>query len=164
MPVILEKLPSKVKTQIARKHGYQPWTLGELTEAINKEIEANIEGEGDDTSPSAVMFLVKSSQKGNKGHRESQSGNRESHQKNYGQRSKKQYGHRVVTNHNMVVHNSDHNSKDVRFAVGRTTLHTAGKFTQIAKITKVIIKRRLCFNCLKPGHIYTANECLLSFR
>ena len=40
IPIILEKLPSQLKTQISREHGDSAWSLKQLREAIYKEIQA----------------------------------------------------------------------------------------------------------------------------
>ena len=40
VPIIFEKLPGRVKTQITREHGDSAWTLGELKAALYKEIQA----------------------------------------------------------------------------------------------------------------------------
>ena len=40
VPIIFEKLPGRVKTQITREHEDSAWTLGELTAALYKEIQA----------------------------------------------------------------------------------------------------------------------------
>ena len=38
--IILEKLPSQLKTQISREHGDSAWSLKQLREVIYKEIQA----------------------------------------------------------------------------------------------------------------------------
>ena len=40
VPIIFEKLPGRVKTQITREHGDSAWTLGESKAALYKEIQA----------------------------------------------------------------------------------------------------------------------------
>ena len=40
IPIILEKLPSQLKTQISREHGDSAWSLKQMREAIYKEIQA----------------------------------------------------------------------------------------------------------------------------
>ena len=44
IPIIFEKLPAQLKTQISRDHGDKAWTLKELREAIYKEIQATEAG------------------------------------------------------------------------------------------------------------------------
>ena len=41
VPIVFEKLPASVKTQISRAHGDKAWTIQELKDAIHKEIQAN---------------------------------------------------------------------------------------------------------------------------
>ncbi|XP_074649042.1 uncharacterized protein LOC141904356 [Tubulanus polymorphus] len=44
VPVVFDKLPSPVRTQISREHGDRAWTLKELRDAIRKEIQATQAG------------------------------------------------------------------------------------------------------------------------
>ena len=46
VPIVLEKLPGSVRTQIARDHGDTAWTLSQLRQAILDEIEATQAGKG----------------------------------------------------------------------------------------------------------------------
>ena len=54
LPVIFEKLPNIMKTQISCEHGDRGWTLTELKDSIYKEIVANQAGEQDTHAPPLV--------------------------------------------------------------------------------------------------------------
>ncbi|XP_006820624.1 uncharacterized protein LOC102804018 [Saccoglossus kowalevskii] len=41
VPIVFEKLPTNLKTQISRDHGNKAWTIQELRESIQREIHAN---------------------------------------------------------------------------------------------------------------------------
>ena len=50
IPIILEKLPSHLKTQICKEHGDQAWSLTQLKSAIYKEIQASEAGDIEDVT------------------------------------------------------------------------------------------------------------------
>ena len=64
IPIILEKLPRKIRKEIAREHGDREWSLSDLRAAIRKEIEVMRAGDGIDEEPdlqissTAGAFLV----------------------------------------------------------------------------------------------------------
>jgi len=59
VPVIFEKLPSRMKTQISREQGERIWKLPELMNSIYKEIEASQAGEEQHMpTPSAATFFI----------------------------------------------------------------------------------------------------------
>ncbi len=62
VPVIFEKLPPHIKTQITRDHGDRAWSLSELKTAIYKEMQAleagNLSASTSDIASSAAMFHV----------------------------------------------------------------------------------------------------------
>lgn len=49
IPIIFEKLPGQLKTQISRDHGDKGWTLKELKDSIYREIQASEAGEYENT-------------------------------------------------------------------------------------------------------------------
>ena len=62
VPIIFEKLPTNIKTQISRDHGDCAWTLPQLTAGILKEIQAAESGLGypnhSDSTASAATFHI----------------------------------------------------------------------------------------------------------
>ena len=62
IPVVFERLPAGMRTQLNRDHGDSPWPLRQLLDAIYKEIQAEeaMEDSLTYTEPSAATFHVSS--------------------------------------------------------------------------------------------------------
>ena len=55
VPMVLDKLPSSVRKQLARDHGNNEWTLQDLKNALKREIEAMQAGEQTSVNDSMVI-------------------------------------------------------------------------------------------------------------
>jgi hypothetical protein len=122
IPIIFDKLPPQLKTQISRDHGDKAWTLNELREAIEKEIQATEAGKTESTDnvplSSTSAFFVKSKQT-----------------------------QEAKTNHpNKTYTPTCAFCKDSHYSNDCFKIKDKAKRYEIAK------RDRLCFNCLRGNH------------
>lgn len=165
IPVILDRLPPKMRTHINRQQGDDAWSLRQLLDAIYKEIQADETSEDltlNSLEPSAATFHVSSKkhstrpqQKQQYFHTNSSQSQTEGNQKSenrgrYRNQGTKHKGRYSATPSKCQYCGDDHKP------------HRCVKVTDPQKRLEKVLQDRLCVNCLQNGHRLDA--CTNPFR
>ncbi|XP_074654920.1 uncharacterized protein LOC141908655 [Tubulanus polymorphus] len=129
IPVIFEKLPSGIKTQITRDHGDSAWNLTELKKALQKEIQAGLAGQAiqsvlisdseDETTDTSLLI----------------------HHRKRNQTSRLDRNYKIQCNYCK----KDHKSRDCLI------------YNTLEKRMDIVKRENLCRNCLRKNH--KAGDC-----
>ena len=129
VPVIFEKLPCRIKTQISREHGDKAWTLTELKDAIYHEIQASQAGDmmtlNEDPVTSTAQFLTRGTNK------------------------------RTYNTPNPTT--AQFKTLKCAYCKDNHYSNECERVISIDKRKDIVKRDRLCFNCLRPNH--TSKDC-----
>ena len=129
VPVIFEKLPCRIKTQISREHGDKAWTLTELKDAIYHEIQASQAGDmmtlNEDPVTSTAQFLTRGTNK------------------------------RTYNTQNPTT--AQFKTLKCAYCTDNHYSNECERVVSIDKRKDIVKRDHLCFNCLRPNH--TSKDC-----